>query len=79
MIERFQGLGCAYFRGADACVLVFDQMNSKSFDNVENWYQEFLLQSKAEANKITFLLVGNKIDLITKQNMSPIAPERLYI
>ena len=42
--ERFQSLGVAFYRGADCCVLVYDVNAMKSFDNLENWRQEFLLQ-----------------------------------
>lgn len=33
--ERFQSLGTAYFRGSDACVLVYDVTNLKSFQDLE--------------------------------------------
>lgn len=42
--ERFQSLGVAFYRGADCCVLVYDVNNSKTFDNLENWRDEFLIQ-----------------------------------
>ena len=42
--ERFQSLGVAFYRGADCCVLVYDVNVNKSFDSLDNWRQEFLLQ-----------------------------------
>jgi Ras-related protein Rab-7A len=36
--ERFQSLGVAFYRGADACILVYDITDSKSFDNLASWY-----------------------------------------
>ena len=42
--ERFQSLGVAFYRGADCCVLVFDVTNPKSFDSLESWKDEFLIQ-----------------------------------
>lgn len=42
--ERFQSLGVAFYRGADCCVLVHDVNVMKSFDNLNNWREEFLLQ-----------------------------------
>ena len=42
--ERFQSLGVAFYRGADCCVLCYDVNASKSFDNLENWRDEFLIQ-----------------------------------
>lgn len=43
--ERFQSLGVAFYRGADCCVLVFDVNNTKSFDNLDVWKDEFLVQA----------------------------------
>lgn len=42
--ERFQSLGVAFYRGADCCVLVYDVNAQKTFDNLENWRDEFLSQ-----------------------------------
>ena len=44
--ERFQSLGVAFYRGADCCVLVYDVNSIKSFDNLDNWREEFLIQVK---------------------------------
>ncbi|CAH0489548.1 unnamed protein product [Peronospora farinosa] len=35
--ERFQSLGVAFYRGADACVLVYDITNPKSFKKLDTW------------------------------------------
>jgi Ras-related protein Rab-7A len=32
--ERYQSLGVAFYRGAEACVLVYDITSPKSFENV---------------------------------------------
>lgn len=42
--ERFQSLGVAFYRGADCCVLVYDVNAQKTFENIENWREEFLIQ-----------------------------------
>ena len=42
--ERFQSLGVAFYRGADCCVLVYDVNSQKTFDNLDNWRDEFLIQ-----------------------------------
>eukprot|EP00033_Pygsuia_biforma_P000270 GCRY01000334.1.p1 GENE.GCRY01000334.1~~GCRY01000334.1.p1 ORF type:complete len:204 (+),score=45.77 GCRY01000334.1:129-740(+) len=62
--ERFQSLGVAFYRGADCCVLVFDVNDSKTFDNLDSWRDEFLIQSNPrDANNFPFVVLGNKIDL----------------
>ena len=43
--ERFQSLGVAFYRGADCAVLVYDVNAHKTFDNLDNWRDEFLLQA----------------------------------
>jgi GTPase SAR1 family protein len=34
----------AFYRGADCCVLVYDVNSQKTFDNLDNWRDEFLIQ-----------------------------------
>lgn len=45
--ERFQSLGVAFYRGADCCVLVYDVNSSKSFETLDSWRDEFLIQVSA--------------------------------
>lgn len=62
--ERFQSLGVAFYRGADACILVFDVTTKKSFDALDTWRDEFLVQaSPTNPNDFPFVVLGNKIDL----------------
>jgi len=37
-------LGVAFYRGADCCVLVYDVNNTKTFEDLDNWRDEFLIQ-----------------------------------
>ena len=54
--ERFQSLGVAFYRGADCCVLVYDVNNSKSFDTLDSWRDEFLIQaSPKDAESFPFV------------------------
>eukprot|EP00249_Psilotum_nudum_P009607 c22039_g1_i1 orf=497-1117(+) len=62
--ERFQSLGVAFYRGADCCVLVYDVNVMKSFDNLNNWRDEFLIQANPpDPENFPFILLGNKIDV----------------
>jgi len=62
--ERFQSLGNAFYRGADACVLVYDITNDQTFKKIDEWRSNFLDQSGTEhPHKFPFLLLGNKLDL----------------
>ncbi|KAM0790696.1 hypothetical protein ACM66B_004554 [Microbotryomycetes sp. NB124-2] len=62
--ERFQSLGVAFYRGADCCVLVYDVNSSKSFETLDSWRDEFLVQaSPRDPENFPFVVIGNKIDV----------------
>jgi Ras-related protein Rab-7A len=62
--ERFQSLGVAFYRGADACVLCYDVTDNKSFDDLDSWMEEFLIQaSPRNQDTFPFVVLGNKSDL----------------
>lgn len=61
--ERFQSLGVAFYRGADACILVYDITVEKSFDQLNSWREEFLNQANPrDPDNFTFVVIGNKVD-----------------
>ncbi|RHY81568.1 hypothetical protein DYB31_007391 [Aphanomyces astaci] len=61
--ERFQSLGVAFYRGADACVLVYDITNPASFNKLDSWRDEFLAQAgPREPGAFPFIVLGNKVD-----------------
>jgi Ras-related protein Rab-7A len=69
--ERFQSLGVAFYRGADACVLVYDITDNKSFENVECWMDEFLVQSSPKyKDSFPFVALGNKSDLDQRRQVN---------
>ena len=62
--ERFQSLGVAFYRGADCCVLVYDVNNPKSFETLDSWRDEFLIQANPhDPDNFPFVVLGNKIDV----------------
>merc|ERR1711988_1820243 len=69
--ERFQSLGVAFYRGADACALVFDLTEKKTFENLNTWHEEFLVQSApSNPDDFPFMVIGNKFDLKEKRAVS---------
>jgi len=61
--ERFQSLGMAFYRGADACILVYDITNEKSFEQLNLWREEFLSQAHCtDPDNFSFVVIGNKLD-----------------
>ncbi|BAM40943.1 Ras-related GTPase [Theileria orientalis strain Shintoku] len=69
--ERFQSLGKAFYRGADCCMLVYDTTNQKTFESIESWKSEFLIQvDPKDPDSFPFALVGNKIDDVENKKVS---------
>jgi len=61
--ERFQSLGTAFYRGADACIIVYDITKAQSFQNVDTWRTNFIEQASVDKQNFPFLLCGSKSDL----------------
>jgi Ras-related protein Rab-7A len=62
--EKYQSLGVAFYRGADCCVLAFDVTEAKTFNNLDSWRDEFLIQAgPRDPENFPFVVLGNKIDL----------------
>ena len=62
--EKFQSIGSAFYRGSDACVLVFDLTTKKSFEALENWKKEFINQGGVKNEEsFPFIVLGNKCDM----------------
>jgi len=69
--ERFQSLGVGFYRGADACLLVYDITDPHSLDNLDHWRKEFLdqvgggIQGLGDAStQFPFVVLGNKMDKV---------------
>ena len=65
--ERFQSLGTAFYRGADACLLVYDVTDPRSLDHLESLKEEFLRNVGGGfggdgPSDFPFVVLGNKID-----------------
>eukprot|EP00347_Sterkiella_histriomuscorum_P019947 403339683 len=61
--ERYQSLGVAFYRGAEACVLVYDITNARSFENLNIWKQDFLVKANPKnPENFPFFVFGNKLD-----------------
>lgn len=69
--ERFQSLGVGFYRGADACILVYDITDPHSLDNLDHWRKEFLeqvgggLHGLGDSSTVfPFVVLGNKMDKV---------------
>ena len=56
-------MGASFYRNAECCVLVCDLTDSKSFETIDTWRQEFLTQlAPKDPDNFPFVLLGNKCD-----------------
>ena len=61
--ERFHSMGCSFYRNTECCVLVFDLTVQKSFESIENYRNEFLVNvNPRDPETFPFVLLGNKCD-----------------
>ncbi|XP_072498640.1 ras-related protein Rab-23 isoform X2 [Notamacropus eugenii] len=58
--EEFDAITKAYYRGAQACVLVFSTIDRESFEAISSWREKVV----TEVGDIPTVLVQNKIDLL---------------
>lgn len=68
--ERYQSLGTAFYRGADACILVYDVSDAGSFNKLESWRKAFIdAADVADAKDFPFVVLGNKADLESSKHV----------
>ena len=60
--ERFRSLPIKYYQNADGVLLLFDVSDKKSFDKVDDWFDDAKKNIKNKSRTNIFL-IGNKIDL----------------
>ncbi|OHT09584.1 Ras family protein [Tritrichomonas foetus] len=65
--ETYKSVAKSYFRDAVGCVLVFDLTSQASFNELQFWLTQF--RQLANPNAV-ILLVGNKLDLVEKREIS---------
>jgi len=66
--ERFKSLGSAFYRGADAAVLIYDITSKKSFQNLQFWKTEFF--EYVNPTNFPVMIVCNKADLADRREVT---------
>ncbi|KAJ7064969.1 P-loop containing nucleoside triphosphate hydrolase protein [Mycena amicta] len=67
--ERFSSLSAAFFRGADAAILMYDVNTPATLYALEKWWAEFkdkapVAEGDVEEGRFCAVVVGNKCDLL---------------
>lgn len=74
--ERFRSVTHAYYRDAQALLLLYDVTNQSSFDNIRAWLSE--IKQYAEED-VVIMILGNKVDkanrVITKEQGEKLAKQ----
>ncbi len=69
---RFKAVGKgvikSYYKEINGVLLIFDLTNSNSFESVGIWHSEMMEALSDEEKNIPFILIGNKLDLITEMD-----------
>ncbi|KZT24294.1 ras-domain-containing protein [Neolentinus lepideus HHB14362 ss-1] len=69
--ERFSSLSSAFFRGADAAILVFDVNHPQTLEALRKWWEDFKEKAPVrddEVDDYCCVVVGNKVDLVGTSN-----------
>ncbi|KAG9311170.1 P-loop containing nucleoside triphosphate hydrolase protein [Chiua virens] len=70
--ERFSSLSTAFFRGADAALLMFDVNRPESLTALKKWWQEFRERAPLydeDLEDYCCVVVGNKTDLVNSKSI----------
>ena len=62
--EKYYSMQGVFYKGSDACLLVYDITNMDSFQGIYKWKEEFLNYANVQnPDNFPFILIGNKADL----------------
>ena len=73
--ERFIPLLPRFIEGANGALLVFDLVNTFTFNQLDFWYEQLI--KYAVSSDIPIILVGSKSDLLEKTPISEIVDDKL--
>ncbi|PPQ82093.1 hypothetical protein CVT25_014339 [Psilocybe cyanescens] len=77
--ERFSSLSTAFFRGADAALLMFDVNAPETMVAMKKWWADFCdrapVANDVDMNDYCCVVVGNKIDMVGKGSGEGIVSE----
>ena len=69
--ERFHSVGAAFYRGTDACILVYDCTQTESFNRLEFWRDDLFSKSQMDPDeKFPIIIFSNKSDLVNQRQVN---------
>uniref|UniRef100_A0A3P9QD47 small monomeric GTPase n=1 Tax=Poecilia reticulata TaxID=8081 RepID=A0A3P9QD47_POERE len=70
--ERFRSVTHAYYRDANALLLLYDVTNRASFDNIRAWLTEIHEYAQQD---VVVMLLGNKVRMVKREEGEKLAKE----
>ncbi|OHT11547.1 small GTP-binding protein [Tritrichomonas foetus] len=68
---RFHSVGAAFYRGTDACILVYDVTSRDSFNRLKMWQEDLYTKSGIDdRDGFPLIVFGNKSDLDENREIS---------
>lgn len=69
--ERFHAVGAAFYRGTDACILVYDCTQVESFNRLDFWRDDLFSKSQMDPDqKFPIIIFSNKADLTDQRQVN---------
>ena len=72
--DKFRAITRNYYKGARGIILIYDITNIKSYENIKKWINEI---KEEISEKVTIVLIGNKIDNEGERKISKEQGEKL--
>ncbi|MFX1329906.1 MAG: GTP-binding protein, partial [Promethearchaeota archaeon] len=63
--DRYKFLRSSFFDGANGALIVFDLSRWHTFEELDGWLSDL---REYAGEKVPFILIGNKVDLINKKD-----------
>lgn len=65
--EKYNSLQGLFYKGADACIIVFDLTNISTFQTIIKWKDDFENHAGIrDPAKFPFIIIGNKADMTSQ-------------
>ena len=72
--DKFRAITRNYYKGASGIILIYDVTNIKSYENIKKWINEI---KEEISDKVSIILIGNKIDNINERKITKEQGEKL--
>ncbi len=68
--SKFELMRRHFYKGLEGVIFIFDLTNRKSFESIQNWYNDITKNIVPSKEMITGFILGNKEDLASERNIT---------